>query len=195
MVNQNNQSVVKEIWVPCKFINEDGTVEEYPNYEVSNLGRIRSLNYRLTRKPKVMRPGAAVRSNGTYYQTHLYKDKKCYTRRVHRLVLSSFNPEGYFKDAVVDHIDSNPSNNRLSNLRWITQQENSNTSHRKALQINHPSFSKRVQVTFLDDGHYEIFVSSHEVERLSELPKGTVASCIRNQNGFYQKLNLLFEYI
>lgn len=195
MKSQNKYVEAKEIWVPCKHINPDGVIEEYPGYEVSNLGRVRSLNYLHTGKPKVMRPGALVRSHGTYYQVQLWKDKKCYMRHVHRLVLSSFCSKGYFNGAVVDHIDSNPSNNRLSNLHWVTYQENNSTPHFKSLQTNHPAKSKRVRVAFLDDGHIEIFPSAYEVERALGLPKHTVASCMHNRNGFYKKLNILFEYI
>ena len=198
MVNQNNQTVVKEIWVPCKHINLDSVIEEYPGYEVSNLGRVRSLNYRCTGKTKVRMPCAHVDSNGTYYQVQLWKDNKPYLRSVHRLVLSSFDSKDYFKGAVVDHIDSNPSNNRLSNLRWVTQQENSSTSHYKEAQsmahINHPTKSKRVRVTFLEDGHSEIFPSKREVERALGIPQ-VVAPCIRLYKGYYKKLNVLFEYI
>ena len=199
MTTQNNQSEVKEIWVPCKFINKNGTLEEYPNYEVSNLGRVRSLNYSHTGKPKVLKHDPKVQSNGTYYNILLYKDKKRYKRSVHRLVLSSFDSKGYFKGAVIDHIDSNPSNNRLSNLRWTTQRENASTSHRnealsKAL-TNRSDLSKQVKVTFLDDGHSEIFLSAREAERSLGLTKDIVAPCILNRKGFYKKLNLLFEYI
>lgn len=193
------QEKVEEIWAPCKFIANDGTIETYPGYEVSNLGRVKSLNYNHTGKPRVLKPGTVVQSNGTYFQVQLCKDKKSYWRSAHRLVLSSFNPKGYFKGAVVDHIDSNPSDNRLSNLRWVTYQVNSSTFHcKEALSkanINHPALSKRVRVTFLDDNHYEIFVSSHEVERTLKLPKRWVVHCIRVHNGLYKKLNLLFEYI
>lgn len=194
MESKNDQTEVEEIWAPCQFITKDGTLEEYHGYEVSNFGRVKSLNYKHTGKPKVLRHGTYVGSNGTYYQVNLCKDNKQYTRRVHRLVLSSFNPERYFENAVVDHIDSNSSNNRLSNLRWATYQENVGTPHCKALLTNHPSFSKRVKVTFLDNGHYEIFPSTHEVERALGL-SCVVSSCILNRNGLYKKLNLLFEYI
>lgn len=42
---------------------------------------------------------------------------------VHRLVASAF-VEGYEEGKVVNHIDCNPSNNRASNLEWLTQAEN-----------------------------------------------------------------------
>ena len=44
-------------------------------------------------------------------------------RLVHRLVAKAFlaNPEG---KPEIDHIDANPSNNNVTNLRWCTKQEN-----------------------------------------------------------------------
>ena len=199
MNNKNDQAKAKEIWVPCKFIANNGTVETYHGYEVSNLGRVKSLNYRHTGKSKVMKPGHKVQSHGTYYEVQLCRDKKPYWRNVHRLVLSSFNLKGYFKGAVIDHIDSNPSNNRLSNLRWTTQQENTSTSHRsEALSkifTNRADMSKQVKVTFLDEGHSEIFPSTHEAERALGIPKNIVAMYINQHNGFYKKLNVLFEYV
>lgn len=98
-------------------------------------------------------------------------------------------------DAVVDHIDSNPQNNRLLNLRWLTQQENVSTLHYKALQINHPIKFGKVKVKFLNDGHSEIFSSAREVDRALGLPTSTVSFYIRQYNGYYKKLKVLFEYI
>lgn len=190
---------IEEIWVQCQHINPDGTIETYPEYEVSNLGRVRSLNYNKTGKIRVMKPIALVRSHGTYFCAHLCKDKKRYKRSVHRLILSSFDPKGYFKDAVIDHIDSNPSNNRLSNLRWTTQQDNTSTSHcKEALSkifTNRVDLSKQVKVTFLDDGHCEVFPSAHETSRALGIPLCTVSYHITLYKGYYKKLNVSFEYI
>jgi hypothetical protein len=47
--------------------------------------------------------------------------------RVHRIIWQMFNgpiPEGYY----IDHIDGNPSNNKLENLRLANQKENSRNS-------------------------------------------------------------------
>lgn len=54
-----------------------------------------------------------------------YETNKNISKRLHRLVWETFNgeiPEGM----QIDHIDGNPENNRLDNLRCVTAKENSN---------------------------------------------------------------------
>lgn len=85
-------------------------------YEVSNDGQVRSISGRI-RKP-------FVRDNGyrAIYLTHGL-NRKCLL--VHSMVLTAFcgfRPA----DMVCRHLDGNPANNHLSNLRWGTSAENSN---------------------------------------------------------------------
>ena len=50
---------------------------------------------------------------------------------VHRLILSTFNPIKNMQNLTVDHIDGNHQNNSLSNLRWMTIEENLNNPNTK----------------------------------------------------------------
>ena len=43
---------------------------------------------------------------------------------VHRLVLMTWNPRKDADKLTVDHINSNPRDNRLVNLEWVTEEEN-----------------------------------------------------------------------
>ena len=97
-------------------------------YQVSNLGRVRSLD-------KVRRNGQHWKGrvlkqllDGKGYSfVHLYANGKesHVVKRVHRLVAEAFlsNPEG---KPEIDHIDADPKNNRIENLRWATHKENMN---------------------------------------------------------------------
>ena len=85
-------------------------------YQVSNLGRVKSLW-----KHKLMCPRA---NNQGYYQIYLYSDSK--TRKmysVHRLVAQAFieNPDNL---PIVNHKDENPSNNCVTNLEWCSHKYN-----------------------------------------------------------------------
>jgi hypothetical protein len=79
-----------------------------------------------------------VDSNG-YIVVALYKEKRRYTRKLHRLLSQSFieNPNAY---PVVDHIDRNKQNNSLDNLRWVTTQKN---GHNRADNNEHLNIIKR----------------------------------------------------
>lgn len=99
---------------------------DIPNYEglyqVSNTGRVRSLNYRRTAKTKVRKQGT---NKLGYKNVNLCKDGKRKGYLVHRLVAQAFipNPNNY---PVVNHKDENPSNNTVWNLEWCTQEYNIN---------------------------------------------------------------------
>ena len=194
----------KEIWKPCRHINDDGTVLDFTGlYEVSNLGRVRSLNYRRTGKTKVLSPFTFECKDGSIlYTVCIYKDGKLYKKSIHRLALSSFDQEGWFLGADVDHIEARSStscDNRLSNLRWFTRQQNNSTDHCKELQsrtlTNRKDLSKRVKAIDLTTGEVTEYPSAMEVGRSLGIPPATVSNRIKNCNGFYKKMNLQFSYI
>lgn len=104
-----------EIWMP---------IPEFPGYEVSSVGRVRSKKqqqkeWRLLRSHKRQRTKRGL----PYIAVALMRDGKAVGKLVHVLVLTAFvgpAPEGM----ECRHLDGNPSNNRLANLRWGTHQEN-----------------------------------------------------------------------
>lgn len=93
-------------------------IPTYPGYEVSTEGQVRSLRFGKTKELSQQ-----LSSTGGYAQVRIGVQGKGRTLRVHRLVAETFlpNPNAYTE---VDHIDRNRTNNRVSNLRWVTRSEN-----------------------------------------------------------------------
>lgn len=90
-------------------------------YEVSNLGRVKSLYLKGKRRDKIMSPQANIRY--TYLQITLRKDGVRKKFPVHRLVAKAFIPPIPDKP-FVNHIDCNKQNNNVENLEWCNNQEN-----------------------------------------------------------------------
>ena len=97
-------------------------------YQVSNLGRVRSLDRMVRRKN-----GYILRCKGQlieptnhksgYIYIGLTKDGKKNTLKLHRIVATAFipNPDNL---PHVNHKDENPKNNRADNLEWCNAEYN-----------------------------------------------------------------------
>ncbi|MBC7383468.1 MAG: HNH endonuclease [Bacteroidia bacterium] len=88
-------------------------------YQVSNLGNVKSLNYKGRCLVRILLPN--LKDN--YLRVSLCKDKKTKNYNIQRLVAIQFIPNPENKPEV-DHIDCNKQNNRVDNLRWCTGREN-----------------------------------------------------------------------
>lgn len=110
-----------------EFTAEELVTEEWRDivgyegrYQVSNLGRVRSLNYMRTGRIQVLRPKI---SKYGYSEIGLLKYGIMKHYKVARLVALSFIPNPEDKPCI-DHIDTIRNNDRMSNLRWVTNSEN-----------------------------------------------------------------------
>lgn len=103
-------------------------------YEVSSLGRVRSMTrerligaHIYTGKPlrRVYKGRIKALVNGTkgYKQVNLCKDGTSKVKRVHQMVWDAFC--GDRKGMLIDHVNNNPSDNRVENLRLCTTRQNS----------------------------------------------------------------------
>ena len=174
---------MNEIWKTAIY---DG--EPYEGlYQVSNLGRILSLNYRNTGKAKLMTP---LDSGDGYLKVQLWKNGKYKICSVHRLVAFTFleNPENLPE---VNHIDEDKTNNFVflnedgsvdkekSNLEWKSHRDNCNhgTRNQRAAKakINGKKSKKVLQFTLSGEFIRE-WPSIHECER-NGFNRGAVAAC------------------
>jgi len=104
-MKNDNANLKDEMWV---------TVDEFPKYEISNFGRVKN------HKNRILKIGT---HRDGYKQIVLRKNKKSYTRKIHRLVAIAFIPNPENKP-VVNHIDEDKTNNQAENLEWMTIKEN-----------------------------------------------------------------------
>lgn len=114
-------------------------------YEVSSQGRVRRASHARngTYIGRVLRP--ACLSTG-YLKVMLTHGPRRKQFSVHRLVAKAFLP-GPAKDHV-NHIDSNPQNNRLDNLEWATPSENQRHAFRSGRKSNAGEDSPRATITW-----------------------------------------------
>lgn len=100
-------------------------IEEFKGvYQVSNLGRVRSVD-RWEEYRNKFHKGRILKSfilNG--YPKVSFSINGCtYQRFVHRLVAQAFIPNPENKP-FIDHINTDRGDYRIENLRWVTQKEN-----------------------------------------------------------------------
>ena len=147
-------------------------------YQISNLGRVKSLNYNRTGKENILSPGL---NNSGYYHVALCKNGKSKFSLIHRLVALSFIPNLDNKECV-DHINGNRLDNRVENLRWCTNKENCNfplaKKNKSQSLINHPNKSKAIlQIDKVTGEVINEFPSIMEVERQLGIGRSNTSNC------------------
>lgn len=170
----------KEIW-------KDVTIN--PNYEVSNLGRVRS-------KARIVPcKDGKFRNKKEHYltptDTHGYLhvgflvNGKLVSPLIHRLVMYAFKGEKPYPEWEIDHINGNSHDNRLENLEYVSSSENTKRAYKLGLQDKSKlslSNSKRIatpeQISFIK----EQFIKEGRV-----IPS-------RNNKDFYKRMANKFGY-
>ena len=125
-------------------------VKDYPDYEVSNKGRVLSHKRGWTGLLK-LRPDL---SHG-YEKITLSENGRQKAFDVHRLVLEVFIgpcPLGH----ETNHKDGVKSNNNLENLEWVTPSENATHAHQTGLIRLPPPFGEKSSKAKLKDGEVHL---------------------------------------
>lgn len=180
---------------------------DVPNYEglyqVSNLGRVKSF----ARKYCIERILKTINSSKGYLIVNLCKNKKHKQFLVHRLVAEAFIPNPENKPCI-DHIDTNKENNKITNLRWVTNKENNNNLtlkkysraskdkwqnpiiRRKMMESANKRRKPIVQLN-MDYSFVRYWDSAYDVERELEYNHSNINSCLKGKynssNGYIGK--------
>ena len=183
-----------EIWRTAIY---DG--EPYEGFEVSNLGRVKSLNYRRTGRAELLNP---FKDTGDYLRVELSKNGETKTCKVHRLVAQTFlpNPEGKPQvnhkiegdkgkkiNMVIFNEDGTIDKERTT-IEWATYEENNNyatRNERVSKTMTNGKLSKRVLQLTLDGDLIREWPSVAECER-NGFNKGKVSECCNGKRKTYK---------
>jgi hypothetical protein len=171
---------MEEIWKDIK--GYDGF------YQVSNLGRIKSMSRLIGRNHKTKQPERILKQYKNYkgyMQLSIGKAHKLYL--IHRLVALTFIPNHEHKPQI-NHINGIKNDNRVENLEWCTNQEN-NYHATNTLKINrktmlgkygHNKNSKKIIQLTKSGEIIKTFLSIRHAEKVLNISHGRIRECLQN---------------
>lgn len=123
-------------------------IDGFDRYSVSSFGRVR--NDKTGKHLKSFPRGY----KNEYRGVDLYKDGRRCPNLVHRLVADAFLPPPGPGQDEVNHIDVDPTNNRVENLEWCTRAENE--AHKQFMRMTDPFVGTGDDDKPIEDKTYEI---------------------------------------
>ena len=103
-----------ELWQAARY---PGIAQAISNWQVSSLGRVKTSNGRTTF-------GSLTKAGYCMIRCQLDSDGPYKGFSIHRLVAATFLGQPISTGLHVNHMDGNPSNNRLENLEYVTPAQN-----------------------------------------------------------------------
>ena len=166
-------------------------------YQVSNFGRVRSLDrYPLFKdgrkrllKGKVLKP--VKDRNGRLYVKLSDNENVRKNKSISRMVATAFlgSPEDALLE--VNHIDGNPLNNHIENLEWTTRQENMRHAfYNNLFRTGEDSPHNKVLISDVEDIFKLKFVESKtnkEIATIYHVSRQTIDSIIKGESWQFKK--------
>ena len=155
-------------------------IEDFTNYAVSDLGRVKNRT-----TGRIMKPGLRA----GYPSVSLYKSGKAKNFTIHRLVASAFipNPNNL---PCINHKDEDKTNCVVDNLEWCTFSYNNNyrekgkriSDSKKNLCSRCCNMPARKVACYTKDGELvEVFDSMYDAKRKYNYSPGSIHSAINNK--------------
>jgi hypothetical protein len=160
---------MEEIWKDIEFY--EGL------YQISNKGRVKSLEYKGIKREKILNP---CKNKRGYLIVNLYKLQKVKSASVHRIVAKNFIPNKDNKTQV-NHIDGMKCNNWIDNLEWNTSSENVNHFFSSDLSISFRlKISKRQSIPVIDTKTNIIYQSIKEASRINNMSESSLSRILNH---------------
>lgn len=165
-------------------------------YQISNLGRVRSLDKFQKNHGKLQFRKGSIKSlrrtKQGYILCDLYISGKQKSIRVHKLVAEAFI-ENPLNKTTVNHIDGNKENNNVLNLEWATPKEQNQHFYKYNLK-NKENIKKAIsamnkassqKIICLNDG--KIYSSIAEVARIFNVSDRWISKICKNDKKLNKK--------
>lgn len=145
-------------------------IEGFPNYSVSEEGRVRN-----DRRMRVLKP--LVMSKGYHGQRLYINNTQAKTVKLHRLVALAFLPNP-LNLPQVNHKDGNKANNHRDNLEWCDGFHNMRHAFDTGLNANRPKHGHLLpKILEL----HRNGLSTRAISEMVAVPKSTVALMIKKE--------------
>jgi hypothetical protein len=156
-------------------------VKGFSDYEVSTEGAIRNKATKQIIAPQTNQNG--------YHILKVYREHKPYTRMVHRLVAATFMGES---DLEVNHIDGNKTNNRVSNLEYVSKSDNIKHAYAIGLIKPHaPKGTESKRVRCLTNG--KVYASIHDASKALAIDRQEIRKVCNGKRKSAKGLCFAFE--
>ena len=176
---------IKEVWKDIEGYEE--------LYQISNFGNVKSLHFNHSSYSKLLTNRIV---NEGYCQVVLYKNKIRKAFYIHVLVANAFIPNP-LNLPEVNHKDGNKINNHISNLEWVTSQENSihavETGLRTVPKGSEHYRSKKINQFDKSRNFIKTWDSMCEISRVLGYATSNIFKCCNNQ--IKSAYGYIWEYV
>jgi hypothetical protein len=145
-------------------------IENFPDYQISNFGRVKSLKFG---KEKIRK---FYKDKDNYLIIRLYNNGKSKYKKSHQLVYETFYNDKLKSNECVHHKDENKENNYYENLEKITKY-NHNSFHKKNITNETRNKLRESRKQYVGENHPRHKLTEQQVIQINMLFKLNFKNC------------------